>query len=263
MSRLALALAVCALLLSQADAGRAEVSARSELALARVAGGESPDLLLAQRVLERDWGPENDSLEALQRAQGWRSEPVAFALSSAVPGAGQMYSGEGSGVWFALAEVAGWTARWFFHRNADRDRDKALQIAGNPADSTSGWSFSRWESANRTRRTAELEALYQADPGAFYALIANDPQYLDGWGGNDPAGTRDDFQHQRDLERAAIQRARGTEVALALNHLVSAWDALRLARLHNLPIRRNLDLELRGSWHRGGPTLLAVFERRF
>lgn len=233
------------------------------LAIAHLAPGARPELLLAERTIEREWGPSNDSLDARKRADGWKSEPFALAASAVLPGAGQAYVGETSALWFAAAEVAGWTARWMFHRNADRDREDAERIAGDPADSTSGWSYQRWVDGGSGRDAAQLQALWAADRAAYYSLIASDPQYLDGWGGADPHQTRASFEEQRDLSNRALARGRWSEVGLGLNHVIAAVDALRAARAHNLPVRRNLDLTLRGHWGRRGPSLVAVLERRF
>ena len=247
--------------LGSADAGSEGPPAG--LALAAIARGSKPELLLAQRAIERDWGPSSDSLDLAKRHAGWKSEPFAFAASALLPGAGHAYVGETSAIWFALAEVAGWTAHSLFHRDADRDREAAVRIAGNPADSTSGWSFHRWEAADPARDASQIEALWLADRAAFYTLIASDPQYLDGWGGSNPSATRASFDEQRDLADRALDRRRWSDIGLGLNHVIAAVDALRAARAHNLPVRRNLDLALRGHWGRRGPSIMAVLERRF
>jgi hypothetical protein len=246
--------------LVSSDAGTGDPPAG--LALAAITRGGKPELLLAQRTIERDWGPSTDSLDLAKRRAGWKSEPFSFASSALLPGAGQAYVGETSAIWFALAEAAGWTAHWLFHRDADRDREAAARIAGNPADSTSGWSFQRWEAADPARDASQIEALWLADRAAFYTLIASDPQYLDGWSG-DPAATRASFDEQRDLADRALDRRRWSDIGLGLNHVIAAVDALRAARAHNLPVRRNLDLALRGHWGRRGPSVMAVLERRF
>src|SRR5439155_543628 len=99
---------------------------------------------------------ENDSLALRLRAAGWKSESFAFAASALLPGAGQTYTGEESGIWFALAEAAGWTAHWLLRRDERRDRERSVAIAGDPADSSSGWSFRRWEAAAHDRDATGL-----------------------------------------------------------------------------------------------------------
>ena len=67
----------------------------------------------------------------------------------------------------------------------------------------------------------------------------------------------------RDRSDELANRARWATAGLWLNHAVAAVDALRAARLHNLPIRRNLDLRVESSWRRGEPGVMAIVRRRF
>ena len=248
-----------------APAARSEVSMRSALAPPLVEpgpGGEPPVLILAQRVIDRSWGPV-EGAPPPPIVPGMISEGRALALSAVVPGAGQLYAGESSGLWFMLAEVAGWTTHWLYTRDANRERERADRYAGAPTDPGSTWSFERWVQAGSGRDTTALEALYVGDKQSFYNLIARDPTYLDGWSGPDPYQTRADFQHLRDLSDGSLDRASLSQKGLWLNHFLSAFDALRAARIHNLPIRRNLELQIKSSWHRGGPEMTASLERRF
>jgi hypothetical protein len=191
------------------------------------------------------------------------SEGRAVALSAVVPGAGQLYAGERSGLLFVLAEIAGWTSHWLYTRDARRESERADQFVGVPADTASAWSFERWQMAGSGRDLAPLQALYAGDREAFYNLITADPRYIDGWAGPDRTETRTDFQHLRDLSDGSQERARTSEKLLWLNHLVATFDALRAARIHNLPLRRNLELHIDSSWRGSGPTVTAMLERRF
>ena len=249
-----------ALLVAIASDARGAASG-SRLAPALVTPGDRPELVLAQRVIDREWGPENDSTAAATRIPGWRSEGLAMALSAAAPGAGQLYAGEGSGLWFALAEVAGWTAHVVFRRQADDLRAEAASYAGAPGDTASAWSFGRWQSATQAG-PAELARLYAVDREAFYELIGTDARYLAGWRG-DAATTRESFQDLRGRSDSDLERAHWVGTGLWINHLVAAVDALRAARFHNLPLRRDVELKLRSSWRRNGPQFVAIVERRF
>jgi hypothetical protein len=48
-----------------------------------------------------------------------------------------------------------------------------------------------------------------------------------------------------------------------LNHVIAAFDALRAARAHNLPLKKNIDLQLGAKLNRGAPELRATLTRRF
>ena len=74
------------------------------------------------------------------------------------------------------------------------------------------------------------------------------------------------FESYRDLRTSwqdRFRQSRVFEMALWMNHAVSAFDALRAARFHNLPLRRTLDLQLGGGFHRGEPQFRAALVRRF
>jgi hypothetical protein len=241
---LALLLAGWALL----SAGTAGAVIRgSALALPLITDHGRPQFYLAQRAIDRSWGLSEDSSYSEVDVPEWRSEGLAAGFSAVVPGAGQLYAGEGRGVWFALAEVAGWTANRIFLHKAQTERDRSARFVGDPTDTTSAWSFERF---------SEATGLDAAE------MIARDPTYLAGWKGQSEA-TRSTFFGIRDLSRGYYDRASSAGYALWLNHLVAALDALRAARLHNLVLQHNLELKLRSSWHGGRPAVMAVFVRRF
>lgn len=253
------ALAALAALACACGAARAGSLCGSALALPALSPDATPRLVVAQRAITRSWGPSEDSTYVEIAVPEWRSEGWAAVLSAAVPGAGQTYVGEGSGLWFALAEVAGWTARHVFRKEARDLEGEAAAVAGVPADSGAAWSFARW--AERTEGdAAEIAALYDRDRDAFYARIANDPTYAAGWSAE---GSRSEFRSLHDRSQRYEKRARYAGNALWLNHVVAAVDALRAARIHNLPLRENLRVKLRSGWRHGGPSVVAALERRF
>jgi hypothetical protein len=225
-------------------------------------GPVEPTLLLAQRAIERSWGPSDDSLYVELDIPDWRSEGGAMALSGILPGSGQLYVGEKTrALVFAVAEIVGWTARALYIGRGDELRAESVTYAGNPADSASTWSFERWTDAT-DEDPAVMQSLYREDPEVFYDLIATESRFLSGWSG-DPQETRSVFSDLRDHSDARYRYSRYASTALWINHLVSAYDALRSARNHNLPLRRNIDVRLKSGWKRGGPHFLAVVEARF
>jgi hypothetical protein len=214
---------------------------------------------LAQRSITREWGLSDDSTYSVVDVPGLRSEALAALLSGAVPGAGQFYAGENSAWWYALAEVAGWTSWSVFRHGAQQYRVRAAQVAGAPDNPQSAWSFSRWAQLTQND-AAEVEALYTADPEAFYHAIADDPRYQAGWS---DAGARDDFA---ELRSHADHRASATRLAttgLWLNHLVASLDALRAVRINNFPLRNNLHVRMNGHLSRGRPGFAFALERSF
>jgi len=255
---LALIVAACALL----EAGSAGAVIRgSMLAMPLITGPGRPRLVLEQRAIERTWGTSEDSNYVEVNVPEWRSEGLAAGLSAALPGAGQIYAGEGSGFWFALAEIAGWTANRVFLHRAQTERDRSAGFVGDPSDTASAWSFTRFRQATGMD-PEEIAAIWARDPQAFYELISRDPTYLAGWKG-DAAATRGAFSDLRGSARSYYDKAANVGYVLWLNHLVSALDALRAARLHNVVIQHNLELKLRSSLQGGRPAVVAALVRRF
>jgi len=235
----------------------------SVLAYPLVAGDGAPDLVLAQRTIERRWGLSEDSTYREINVPGWKSESGALGMSFVLPGAGQLYAGERVGYLFLLTEALGIYEVWALAKSGDHWNRQARDYAGNPADTTSRWSFETYE--KRTGKTsAELRALYQADPGLFYSEIAYVPGLSYGW--ND-YGAGDASQKQfvawRDNGQERLKRSRIWRAGLWANHLVSAVDALRAARLINVPLQRNLELHLKSGWGHGAPQVAAIVERKF
>lgn len=230
----------------------------------RVAHGASevPADWLAQRSIERQWGVSEDSLYRVIDEPGWKSEGLALALSGALPGAGEYYVGEGSAWLFLAVEVLGWTGRTITRQRSDDLRAQAAAFVGDPTDSSSTWSFDRYEQA-AGGKAAQLEALWAGDRESFYQALATNTAYRVGFKGSDPGASYDSYRGLRQDSQDRRRQSRYCEIALWANHALSAFDALRAARFHNLPLRRNLDLQLGARMRRGDPTLRAAVVRRF
>jgi len=231
--------ALCALGVA-AGAGRA-AAAGSPVALPRLedAGG-APRLLLAQRVITRSWGLSEDSVYVVVPVPEWRSEGGALAMSALLPGAGQLYVGERSGLLFLLAEAGGWAAHLFLESKADERRNEAFAYAGDPTDPASTWSLERWAQATSEDPNA-LALLYAADRDGFFSAIRA-PRYAAGFAS---AAQRDVYESLQESADRRRRYARYAVIGLMLNHAFAAFDALRAARIHNLPLRRNLELRIR------------------
>ena len=250
---------LCAL--SPAAARAAETPWRAEaispLALELLTGDETPSLILAQRAIDREWTTPSDS--DYVTIPGGKSELGAMAMSAALPGAGQIYAGESRGFYFAALEVLGWAGVLFFHHDANGLRDDARNLAGEPADSTSNWSFQRYENATN-QDPAYLRSLYAADPEAFDQAIDTDPRYAPGWSTNQDHSQFSDLRSQSDRR---LTQAHVSEGTLWVNHLVAAFDAWRAARLHNVPLGMGVGLKADGRWHQGHPAFTVALERSF
>ncbi|TMQ72440.1 MAG: hypothetical protein E6K80_02760 [Candidatus Eisenbacteria bacterium] len=255
------ALVVFALALAPAGAARAatQVEARaflSPLALMRVEGVQ-PGLRLAQRAIEREWPAPGDS--GLPILPHGRSVLGAMIFSAAVPGSGQLYAGSRSGLYYAAAEVAGWLGWRTLHHRADDLRGQARALAGSPDDTSSAWSFARYEKASG-EDAATLRQLYAVDRDAFDQEIAADPRYASGWEADQERAAFSDLRRASDRR---LSQSRATEGGLWINHVVAALGALRAARVHNQALGHGLELKAKGGWRDGRPEMVVTLQRRF
>jgi hypothetical protein len=226
-----------------------------------VGGEERPEPLLAQRAITREWGLSEDSLYTEVELQGWKSEGGALAASALLPGAGQLYLQEGSGWWFLIAEASGWAGLHLSDRKAERYRDQAAAFVGDPYDTSSTFSFARLQ-GEAGADVSQLQALWQGDRDAFYSALARDPTVQAGFRTSGAAGYGG-YTDLRDRYDRTLRQSRFVQALIWANHLVSAFDALRAARVQNLPLRRDLDLKLNARWNRNGPALRATLLRAF
>ena len=235
----------------------------SELAPSVLHGAKDvPELWLAQRTIDRDWGISDDSTYRTVDIPGYKSEGWAMIMSSALPGTGQLYVGEASGWLFLAAEVVGWTGHVLVHDKAQSLSGDAANYVGDPTDSTSTWSFARYAAATGTQAT-QMETLWNHDRDAFYQALATDTRFKDGFAGPDPVATYGTYSAIRQESQDRFKQVHYMDVALLLNHVVAAFDALRAARAHNLPLQKNIDLKLGGRLNHGQPELHATLTRRF
>ncbi len=250
---------VCALL-GAPGAARGDTLAGSRLAL-RAATTEA-DGWLAQRVIDREWGLSEDSTYHSVDVPGWKSEGGALAMSAILPGAGHFYVGERSGWAYLLIETAGWVERSLAKRDAGRRDDEAQAFVGNPYDSTAGWSLQRFEQAGGGDVTY-LERLWAGDRESYYRLLATDPGFVGGFSGSNPSNEQVRFNGLRADRDSKLRFSRHMEMLLWLNHVVSAIDALRAARIHNLPLRQQYQLRVSQKLRHGRPEFRAALVRRF
>jgi len=273
MKRVMFALSLFAIPLCAMPA-HAEFESFSRLAVSKLAPpaevpqlltvSDDPQLWLAQRVIEREWGASEESTYVELELPGYKSEGWAMAMSAVAPGAGQLYVGEGSGWWFLLGELAGWGGRHLLLNKADDFAADAATFMGNPFDSSSTWSFARYQYFTGGD-VQSLQQLWTVDRDAYFATIQRDPRYLDGFSGSQPENTFLSFRDLRDKRDQSLVRARYLETALIVNHLFAAWDALRAARFQNLPLerRRGTQIKLGERWGDSGPELRAALVRNF
>lgn len=231
----------------------------SRLGFRWIAGESRPELLLAQRTIDRDWGPSDDSVYVEVDVPGWKSEPVAAGLSAVLPGAGQAYVGDGGGWVYAAIEVAGWGGWLWYRHDAAKLADQASGVAGEPVQAASGWTYDRWATATGGDPGA-IAGLYAVDREAYLTAIGSDPRYAGGWSSE---GTHGDFLNLRGRSDSRLHNSRIYATGLWINHLVAAANALRAARLHNLPLAGKVGMRVEPRMRAGRAGVMMTLVRKF
>ena len=245
-----------------AISARAEGTGFSHLGMPVRPAGSVPGDLLAQRSIDREWGPADDSTYREVDVPGWKSEGLALVLSGAVPGAGHLYLGENGGWAFAAGEAAFWLGHWFEARAARQEWDHLEAFIGDPYDSSGVFSFARYAKATH-HGTADLERLWHGDRRAFFRELNDNPLYFDGFAAGDQFNLQLRVHNMVDAHDVSLRREWLFDAALWANHLLAGLDALRAARSHNAPLREQYHIELGQRWRDGQREVRAALVRRF
>jgi hypothetical protein len=207
-------------------------------------GDEAPELLLAQRAIDRDLGgPRGDPVEyALVDVPGWKSVGGAAALSLALPGTGQLYAGSKRGYLYLGVEAVALLSYATYQSKRDDKREEYYAYVGDPNSPESRFSFDRVSAGLSPEELARLRTIYEKDQAEFYQAVTLQAEYAAGW--QDPDERYDAQAIANDADRND-NRSRLGFYTLIANHLVSAVDALNLARFNNFALRDNMTLKLK------------------
>jgi hypothetical protein len=208
-------------------------------------GGEAqPELLLAQRAIRRDLGGSaaSETPYAVVDIPGWKSVGGAAAMSLAIPGTGQLYAGSKRAYLYLGVEAVALLSYATFQAKSDEKRDEYYAFVGDPNQPNSRFSFDRLGNAVTAEELARLHTIYERDQGEFYQAVTLQAKYASGWSDPDER-----FDAQAIVEQANTQESRSRVglYTLIANHLVSAVDALNLARFNNIALRENMTLKLK------------------
>jgi len=214
-----------------------------DLVPALLTGDSSPELRLAQRAIQRDLGGSAaEEPYAVVDIPGWKSEGGAAAMSLAVPGTGQLYVGSKRGYVYLGVEAVALLSYAAFQAKSEDKRDEYHAFVGDPNATDSRFSFDRLAGQISAEEMSRLQTIYDRDKAEFYQAVTLQAQYAPGW-----ADPNERFDAQVISEDADKERKRSNFglYTLVANHLVSAIDALNLARFNNFALRENMTLKLK------------------
>jgi hypothetical protein len=209
-----------------------------------VAGDHAPELVLAQRAIRRDFGvePAVEPGYADVEMPQWKSVGRAGLFSLALPGTGQLYAGSKRGYLYLGVEAVALLSYATFSARSDEKRDEYHEFVGDPNDPASRFSFDRLGASIPSEEIARLRTIYERNPSEFYQAVTAQSQYAPGWQDPDERFSAQEISEDADRQDG---RSRASLYTLIANHLVSAADALNLARLTNFALRENMTLKLK------------------
>jgi hypothetical protein len=222
--------------------------------MSRISGTGKPELMLAQRSIDRRWGTsspdsvfEDPSAYTYVEVDGWKSPVAAGGLSFVFPGSGQLYVGEKYGFIMMGIQAVALYSYFHFKNESESLQGEAFAYAGDPNASGSLWSFEKYEAAAGVGAAAELREIYAKDPVEFYSRVSTQAKYFPGWQGSGQEQV-DNVVGYRTLDEERQDAAKKSNLGLytaIANTVVSTVDAVRAANLNNFKIKQNLNLEMK------------------
>ncbi len=202
----------------------------------------------------------NESAQAMASQAGGGGEEKspgrAFIFSMLAPGSGQLYVGSKTGFIYLGVEAVAWTSSYFFWKSGSDKEDEYMDFAdkhwtipelGTPYGD--GLTFSREDSARIAYFRENDEQHYYEDIGKYQV-------YIIGW---DTWANLEEYLDMRDDSNRLLKNSGYAMMAALVNHVVSAVDALRIARNHNVKLGYGIDLDIQfeGGPHSTGVMLVA------
>lgn len=216
-----------------------------DLVPAMMVGENRPELALAQRTIDRGLGTPAPSPELMYpegEVGGFKSPALATGLSALVPGTGQLYSGSNRGYLFLGIEAVVLASVVTLNSKADNKRDEYFSFVGDPNSAGSRFSFERFAATAPPAEVERLRGMYERDQREFYDAVTMDNSFAAGW---DNPNARFDAGTLSAESDSYAKKSNTAFYVLIANHLVSAVDALNLARFNNFALRENLTVKLK------------------
>ncbi|MCK5147872.1 hypothetical protein KAR48_14030 [bacterium] len=179
----------------------------------------------------------------VQKASG-----LSILFSTAVPGAGQLYTGSWiKGIVFLAAEVALWTGSSKWNTEGQDLEDQFHDYV----DIDNHWNYDKWHENYNSGTDPSTHHLPRDENGdivktqQYYEMIGKYNQFKQGWsdwtaGGPDLTPRRDHYETMRYNSNRAFIKASYCTMAILGNHLISALDAVLTYKRINARARMNM-----------------------
>jgi len=244
---------LCVLLWGSAGAAAALPEARRTIDVLPLLAAQDgkPELLLAQRSIERDIGKQTDQVGPEPEyteveIPGWKDPGKASLMSAVVPGTGQLYAGSKTGYVFLGVEAVAMMAYVKYRNDSHDRRETYYSYVGDPTNPESRFSFDRLHGSIPPDEVARLQEIYAKDPREFYDEVTTNDELAAGWGDSGAnTGQRSQAATYMDEVNNLDRKSNVGLATLIANHLVATVDALRLVRVNNFALRQNMTLKIK------------------
>jgi hypothetical protein len=214
---------------------------------------------------------------------------------------GELYCGSNRGYLFLGVEAVSWITFASYQSSAGSKEDEMFDFAdGHFAIGAFEEGCVGQPGQSCQDALDQIEHFYANDPGEYYEIISKNPIYRSGWGVSvtpgswtyengpppectgsddypcleqyrrwaaDQSAAQDrsyvDYNDLRDDRNSLDRTARGMTMVVLANHVVSAWDALMVARGFNarIPGQVEMNFKIKGSFTNPGAKF--VLRRKF
>jgi len=252
---------ICLIVLAWRNAcAQGALEVRGDLALANPLIGTidaEPVLVLAQKAIEEP--RESSEKEEPSQTQIEKSPAKAFVFSFLAPGSGELYVGAKRGYIFLGVEAVAWASSYFLRESGNKKEDEFERFADQH------WIFPEiGTDCNGSVYTAERDTMmrefYEHNKQHFYEDIGKQPFNLCGW---DFSESLDSYLGMRDKSNWLLKNSNYAMMAALVNHVVSALDALRLARNYNANLGHGMKLNLKFKTSPHSAGVIVVASRKF
>ncbi|MCX5801083.1 MAG: hypothetical protein NTX17_06815 [Candidatus Eisenbacteria bacterium] len=241
---------------------QAALEVKGNLALADPLIGpldSEPALLLAQKAIEEPVTATEKTGELGSSRQVEKSPAKAFLFSGMVPGSGELYVGAKRGYIFLGVEAVAWASSYFLRESGNKKEEEFEDFADRH------WAFPAIGSEyNGSVYTAQRDSLmqyfYVHNKQHYYEDIGKQPFCMPGW---DSTVNLESYLDMRDNSNWLLKNSNYAMMAAVVNHVVSAVDALRLARNYNASLGHGMKLNLKLKTNPHSMGIIMVASRKF
>ena len=234
---------------------------KGELALADPLIGSldsEPILILAQRAIQEP--VQGIEKKEPPQTQTGKSPGKAFVFSLLAPGSGELYVGAKRGYIFLGVEAVAWASSYFLDKSGDKKEQEFERFADQHWDFPPVGTMGEGGSVYTAERDSMMRGFYDHNKQHFYEDIGKQPFNVPGW---DSSVNLDTYLDMRDKSNWLLKNSDYAMMAAVINHVISAVDALRLARNYNAELGHGMKLNLKFKTSPHSAGVLVVASRKF